>query len=136
MTRKAEDRMVVWFAALIVIGAVAFGSFVISYTAAESGRFPIIWVLLGFGMGMAIWGAGAWAFGLHNPGEVIRTEEQAQARIAQPEQPRQETLPHSSHSSDLYREKVLQAGLDIGTLGSIRCGNSGFEIPISPMMGC
>ncbi len=72
-----------WGMFIFLMAVVGFGLFVISYTWGVSGRFPLIWVLLGVGIALVIF-AGCFAvfeIPAAPPKSVVRSEDQAKALV-------------------------------------------------------
>ena len=72
-----------WVIIIFLFAVVGFGLFVISYTWGVSGRFPLIWVLLGVGIGLVIFGGCFAIFEIPAapPKSVVRSEDQAKALV-------------------------------------------------------
>ena len=129
-----------WVIIIFLFAVVGFGVFVISYTWGVSGRFPLIWVLLGVGIGLVIFGGCFAVFEIPAapPKSVVRSEDQAKAlvdglketpskgakqrveRVKQSDTPSDtpSTQPqHASRSPDLsIEEQIFRAALSQGTM--------------------
>lgn len=61
--------MVEWAMVIFLMAVVGFAVFVVTWLWIESERFPLVYILIGFGIGLIVWGGGAMIFGLHVPPE-------------------------------------------------------------------
>jgi hypothetical protein len=144
--KKPIDELGVfgWGLAIFLLAVIGFGVLVIAYTWGVSGRFPLIWVALGAGIGFVVFGSCYVLFEIPPaPREIIRSEDQARAKVAEVSGTSQEkhsnpggkhrvervtrsdthsdTTPtrpqHASRSPNLsIEEKIFRAALSHGTM--------------------